>query len=303
MTAWGRGIGSGDEGDLRYCINQANADDQSNTIVFDPTVFGTPQTITLSGGPLELENTWGTQTITGPAAGLTISGGGSTRVFQVDGDVTASISGLTISGGNGGGLYNGGSATLNDCTLSDNTSWSGGGVFNGDGATLTLTDCTVSDNTAVGDNTPVDANGGGVANLGVATLINCTLSGNDAAHGGGVFNGFESGASLTLTDCTISGNSAAALAGGLYSSLYNHISLTNTIVAGNTGPSGYSDIDANNISGSNNLIGTGVSGGLINGVDGNIVGSPIPCCPPWAITAGRPRPWPCSPAAQPWAPA
>ena len=29
------GIGSGDSGDLRYCINQANANDQANTIVFD----------------------------------------------------------------------------------------------------------------------------------------------------------------------------------------------------------------------------------------------------------------------------
>ena len=59
------GIGSGDSGDLRYCINQANADDGANEIVFDPTLFSTSQTITLSGGPLELEDSWGTQTITG----------------------------------------------------------------------------------------------------------------------------------------------------------------------------------------------------------------------------------------------
>jgi hypothetical protein len=29
------GSGSGDSGDLRYCINQANADNQANTIVFE----------------------------------------------------------------------------------------------------------------------------------------------------------------------------------------------------------------------------------------------------------------------------
>ncbi len=52
------GSGSGDAGDLRYCINQANADDQANTIVFDSTMFGTPQTITLSGGQLELSRHW-----------------------------------------------------------------------------------------------------------------------------------------------------------------------------------------------------------------------------------------------------
>jgi hypothetical protein len=88
------GTGSNDAGDLRYCINQANANDQANTIVFDPTVFGTAQTITLSGGTLELESIWGTQTITGPAAGLTISGGGSSGVFEVNSGVTASITGL-----------------------------------------------------------------------------------------------------------------------------------------------------------------------------------------------------------------
>jgi MBG domain (YGX type) len=63
------GIGSNDSGDLRYCINQANANDQANTIVFDSTVFPTQQTITLSRSQLELEDTGGTQTITGPAAG------------------------------------------------------------------------------------------------------------------------------------------------------------------------------------------------------------------------------------------
>jgi fibronectin-binding autotransporter adhesin len=120
------GIGSNDAGDLRYCINQANADNQANTIVFDSTVFSTPQTITLSGTQLELQNAGGTQTITGPAAGVTISGGGTSRVFQVDPGVTASISGLTISGGSwagpGGGMANYGTATLTDCTVSGNSS-------------------------------------------------------------------------------------------------------------------------------------------------------------------------------------
>ena len=63
------GSGSNDAGDLRYCINQANANDQANTIVFDSTVFGTPQTITLSGSQLELSDTVGPQTITGPRLG------------------------------------------------------------------------------------------------------------------------------------------------------------------------------------------------------------------------------------------
>ena len=81
----------------------------AETINFDPTVFATPQTITLNGTQLELSDTTGTETITGPAAGVTVNGNNASRVFQVDGGVTASISGLTITDGNasnGGGLSN-----------------------------------------------------------------------------------------------------------------------------------------------------------------------------------------------------
>ena len=85
---------------LREAIAFANADSSGiATITFDPTVFATPQTITLTGSQLELSNTSETETITGPAAGVTVSGGGLSRVFQVDAGVTASISGLTITGG------------------------------------------------------------------------------------------------------------------------------------------------------------------------------------------------------------
>jgi fibronectin-binding autotransporter adhesin len=82
-------------------------------------VFKTPQTITLNGTQLELSDTTGTETITGPKAGVTVSGDGLSRVFQVDGGVTASISGLTITDGDagysaGGGLLNYGTTKLTD---------------------------------------------------------------------------------------------------------------------------------------------------------------------------------------------
>ena len=84
---------------LREAIGFANTAPSGNsTITFDKTVFKTPQTITLTGSQLELSNTAGTETITGPKAGVTVSGGGASRVFQVDGGVTAN-SGLTITGG------------------------------------------------------------------------------------------------------------------------------------------------------------------------------------------------------------
>src|SRR5271157_1225772 len=142
---------------LREAIAFANADSLGNSnIPFDSKVFGLPQTITLTGTQLELSNTSETETITGPNKGVTVSGGGLSRVFQVDPGVTASISGLTIKiGGNtyyGGGLYNEGATTLTNCTVSGNSAFfddgglcNGGSILFGGGAAgmLTLTNCNI----------------------------------------------------------------------------------------------------------------------------------------------------------------
>ena len=201
-------------GSLRNEIGLANSTAGANVVDFSSTVFNTPLTITLTGGQLELNNKIGTETITGPAAGVTVSGGGTNRVFQVDNGVTATLSGLTISGGsttgNGGGLYNnGGTATLTNCTVSGNSAGTnGGGLYSGAYGATTLTYCAVSGNSA-------DGNGGGLFNSGGTTALSyCSVSGNSAAQvGGGLYNSFGTTA---LTDCTVSGNSAGANGGGLY---------------------------------------------------------------------------------------
>jgi CSLREA domain-containing protein len=167
-----------------------------NTITFDPSVFGTAQTINLTGGPLELTDTTGMTTITGALAGVTVSTGGQSRVFQIDANVSASLSGLTIRGGGnvnqGGGVYNVGSTTLTNCTVSGNSATS---------------------------------SGGGIFNLGKATLTNCTISGNSVSSSGGGLTLYNA---ATLTNCTISGN----IGGGL--DVAGAVTLTNTIVAGQT---------------------------------------------------------------------
>ena len=129
-------LDNGSVGTLRWAVGQANSAGGAETIDFDSKVFKTPQTITLRGTQLELTDTTGTETITGPKAGVTVSGGGLSRVFQVDRGVTATISGMTITGGsaaNGGGLDNlDGTATLTNCTVSGNyrRTGSGGGLYN-----------------------------------------------------------------------------------------------------------------------------------------------------------------------------
>src|SRR6516165_5671272 len=169
--------------DLRQAITVANTNGGNETITFDSTVFKAPQTIALNPtlGQLELSDTTGTEAIVGPKKGVTVDAGGASRVFQIDGGVTASMSGLTISGGtttgNGGGLYNdGGNVTLTNCAVSGNSATTpasslGGGLFSLYGTT-TLTNCTVSGNSS-------GRNGGGLYSLhGTATLTNCTVSNN-----------------------------------------------------------------------------------------------------------------------------
>jgi hypothetical protein len=245
-------------GSLRAAISQANSDSGGDTIVFSE-LFSSPQTITLTGGQLELTGTRAPTTITGPGANLlSVSGHQASRVFLVDANVTASISGLTVTGGNaatsdddgGGGVQvmENGLLTMTDCTVSDNAasgqSGLGGGLVCFKGGSLTMTNCTVSGNSAVG--------GGGVSNdAGTLTMTNCTVSGNSAPYGGGVANFGTSGtATLILTDCTVSGNSAK-YGGGLDNSS-GAATLTNTIVAGNNG--GIANV-AGSYSGSNNLTG------------------------------------------------
>ena len=53
-----------------------------SAITFDPTVFASDQTITLTGAPLELTNTALSTSITGPAAGVTVSGAKKAVCFR-----------------------------------------------------------------------------------------------------------------------------------------------------------------------------------------------------------------------------
>jgi len=238
----------------------ANADSSGNAaITFDATVFANPQTINVSGGQLELSNTSEAESITGPAAGVTVHGSGLSGVFQVDKLVTASISGLTITGGNaagffgleeaGGGVNNNGTLTMANCTVSGNSGLNGSGMANF--GTLTMTNCTVSGNSGL------NGGGSGVANFGMLTMTNCTLSGN-SAHFGGVTNGgtltmtnctlsgnsaflgggVANAGTLTMTNCTVSGNSATVRGGGVENVGAGTVTMTNCTLSGNSSPNG-----------------------------------------------------------------
>jgi hypothetical protein len=146
---------SGD-GSLRQAIGEADLATSPVKIDFK---LATPATITLTSGQLELSNTAVPIAIDRPGAGrLTIDGNDSSRVFQVDPNVSATLSDLTISGGyfvgdplsnaGGGGIYNSGTVALNRVTLSGNSSFYGAALY--DSGTATMTDCTFTGNNGNG---------------------------------------------------------------------------------------------------------------------------------------------------------
>ncbi len=301
------GAGTGDAGDLRYCIAEANARTGADTITFDPAVFGSGATITLtSGTQLVFSDTTGSTTVTGPAAGVTVSGNNTTRVFQINTNVAVDLTRMTITGGRdsdrAGGIYNFGKLSLTDCKVNGNTAPRfGSGIFNHlSEASLGLNNCEVSGNSGSGGgiynrygtvnatDTTISGNGGlGIQNAGSVTLTNCTVAGNLA---GGLFNN----GLLNLTNCTVTGN-VGTNAGGITNrygiailrnctitdntsgkgGVYNlgTTTLTNVVVAGNRNTSSTpTDLTGSNtFLGSNNLIGPGGSANFTNGKGGNIV--------------------------------
>jgi hypothetical protein len=139
------------------------------TISFDPAAFSAATTITPAGAPLELSNTALATTITGPAAGLTLSGGPS-GVFRVDPGVTASLSGLTLMGsGTGTGITDyGGSLTI---TATSITGFATGFAVSAGGA------ATITGSKVTGDTTGI-AVGSGSADTATVMATNDSFAGD-----------------------------------------------------------------------------------------------------------------------------
>ena len=299
------GMGSGTSGDLRYCIGQANlsTDPDGDTIVFDPSV----SSVSLTEGTLRISDP-NSLSIEGLPDSTTISGNDTFGIFQVNSGSTVSFDHLLITGGKagglgGGGILNGGTLTLDSCSVDNNTASSalgGGGISNVFGSTLTLTNCTLDGNTA-----GIQTAGGGIWSDGTLTLDGCFLTGNTSnLSGGGIYvdggtvtlsyctlvnntttggngGGIDNilGATVALTGCTLDSNAARQGGGG---GIINGGTLTldNCSLDGNTANSG-AGIDS--FKGSltmtdctlDNNVANGGGGGLVNGGTGMLDGCTI----------------------------
>jgi hypothetical protein len=228
------------DGSLRGELASAQPED---TITFQPELHGS----VLVGGTLTLTRNvtiQGNQDAQGNPL-VAVDGRHQVRDFVVSTGVTASLIGLGVADGfvpgldvgQGGGILNQGTLTVQGCTITGNwagasrvygpgeagfVTGQGGGIYNL--GTLTVQNSSLSGNTAGGQGAGgAITNGPGIWSAGypkvwkgaTATVIGCTITGNAAARGGGIFQ-TSSGGGLTVRSSSIAGNTAMQDAGGVF---------------------------------------------------------------------------------------
>jgi Right handed beta helix region len=215
----------------------------SDTIAFDPAVFTSATTITMTGGQFSILDP---VTINGPGANqLTIDANNLSRHFNIDvagsSGNAVSISDLTLTrgnsvGANGGSIYdNDEILTLSNVILTKNTCTLSGGAIAlaKTEAGLAISDCSIKQNSSTAPASTV--NGGGalfVLGHSSVSIIRSTFSGNTSTNAaGGVY--LFNGGTVLIQETTLSDNSAAGN-GGAITVWSSTLTVINSTIAGNT---------------------------------------------------------------------
>ncbi|MBX7103986.1 MAG: hypothetical protein K1X57_07885 [Gemmataceae bacterium] len=229
------GAGAGTDGDLRFCIAQANMNPGPDLI--DAT--GVTGVILLNG---ELPTINDDLVITGPGAGLlSVDGQLSYRLFQVNtgGGKQVDFRDLRFvqgqaSGIGGAVLVNNATATFGNCVFNACHATTGGAVAGTASSTVEINYCTLSGNSGT-------TGGGAVYSAGTLKIRSSTLSANSTAlsgSGGAVV--LLSASAAEISNSTISGNTAGSHGGGIRTSaaFTGQLHLKNTTITQNSVASG-----------------------------------------------------------------
>lgn len=242
-------------GSLRQAILDTNSTGSSagdNTITFNSGVTGT--ILLQSALPTVDDNL----TITGPGAILLSIKRDPTaiqfRVLKIENAskvLNVSLSGLTLTGGsilaanqfdNGAGLFiSNENVTLTAVAITNNVSnQEGGGIAAGNGGVLTVIDSTISGNQAQGTSATSAAGGSGGGIYfpydGQLSVFNSTISGNQAkTRGGGLYLYAASTGTWLIRNSTLSGNKLTSTTGaGGAISLNTNAAGTNNLTVQNS---------------------------------------------------------------------
>jgi hypothetical protein len=186
-------------GSLRAEIAAAQSGD---TIVFAPSLA--LNIITLTSGELTINKSLTIDALGDSRGTVWINANNASRAFDVtSSSASVTLDNLVIEGGSakdGGGLYNTGSLTLNNCILTGNVASGLGGAVDNKGAM-------VINNTSFGTSGSFPffpgnqaANGGAIENQGSMTVTNSVFTGNVAANDGGAI---DNRGNLTVNSCAL----------------------------------------------------------------------------------------------------
>ena len=230
---------------LREAIAAANGNIASDAcpagdaVISDTIHFSVSGTIVLTS---QLHIAAGAPVVIQAGQNITLSGGTTVGVLEVNSGADLTLQGLAIIDGNadiGGGINNLGRLSMSAISLSGNWAQSeGGGLYNS--GEVTITNSTISGNTV--SDQELRSDGGGIYNTGTIRITNSSLIANNAKAGGGVYN---NGGSVFLTNSTVSGNSSSIFGGGVVNETANLWRFNATITnnsAGNSGGGVHSDL-------------------------------------------------------------
>jgi hypothetical protein len=256
---------------LRDAIARANAmTGTADTIAFDPVVFATPRTITLTTGELVVGDS---VTVAGPGVDLlTISGNNASRVFRLDGlgILDVAIAGVTLTKGfanvpgntasnEPGGAINAGNEHLTVSAsrlVANKSSGVGGAIFGDLFDSVTVLDSTVSDNQA----RMTTGRGGGIAASNVTNRRSSVVRNAATQAGGGIF---FSGA-IVVDSSTIAFNTVFQEGGGVCTAFVatapvTAMTIVNGTIYGNAAPLYGGGIEIESLSGPFTLRGSTVT--------------------------------------------
>lgn len=246
---------------LRDALAAAGAgqtDISFSSSVFSASNTAAENTITLQSGNLQIPSDTTINGLITPSNAnqpnvVTIDGGQQFTVFWIgSGQIGVELDNLNITDGyntfGGGAIYNDGELTVSNCMIDGNVApgGEGGGIFNDIDGTLTLTTSTVAGNSA--------STGGGIVSYGVLAIAESTISGNQATTSGG---GVALNGKGTIASSTVSGNQVGSggSGGGIVVAPAKVLTLTNSIVSGNSSPYSYADVQGLYTDGGGNVVG------------------------------------------------
>jgi CSLREA domain-containing protein len=214
---------------LREALESANTNSEVDTcssgdVLTDTITFDIAGTIVVNS---QLEVTAGGPLVINGGEVITISGGGTTRVWWVEEESDITFEQLDILDGEsalGGGLYNNlGNVTIVNDKFTNNHSNQCGGMFN-------LGTVKIIDSEFLGNN--ADGWSGAICNNGTMSISNSDFIANTTLHSTGAIS---NNGSLTVDNCSFLDNAGEAV-GGISS--FGKLAVTHSTFSGNSGSYG-----------------------------------------------------------------